>query len=131
MNGSEGITLTVGASALSAIASGLITYWKAKQPRKIEQPVEIRGEMGKRPAYITVQECNRRMCEMREEHSKTEAKLDRVLEKLDEIDSRSESRAIATHDRLDPVIKELSRCIGQADLIKEAFLKATYGGNKQ
>ena len=46
------------------------------------------------------------------------------------MDSRSERRAKETHDRIDPLVKELAKNIGQVELIKESFLKSTVGGRK-
>ena len=46
------------------------------------------------------------------------------------MDTRSERRAKETHDRIDPLVKEIAKNIGQVELMKESFLKATIGGKK-
>jgi len=94
----DGISLTMGGAAVSAIA-GVFGAW-------------IKAKFGK-------------------------ARIDRVadgqqkiLDKLDEMDSRSEKRARETHERIDPLVKELAKNIGQVELMKETFIQAAIGGKK-
>ena len=127
----DGVSLTIGGSAVASLAGLAGAYIKAKFGKThIPQPMEVEGELSKKPAYITVKECNRRMCEMGGRIDRVADGQQKILDKLDEMDTRSERRAKATHDRIDPLVKELAKNIGQVELIKESFLKATIGDKK-
>lgn len=82
------------------------------------------------PEFVTVGECKTKMCEMGQRIDRIDNGQQKILDKLDEMDSRSERRAKETHDRIDPLVKEISKNIGQVELIKESFLKSTIGGRK-
>ena len=53
-----------------------------------------------------------------------------ILHKLEAMDRKSEERAIAAHSRIEPLVKELAKNIGQVELMKEGFLRKTVGGEK-
>ena len=138
----DGISLTMGGAAVSAIA-GIAGAWiKARygrtevpQPLKTEiapDPLNVHTE--KKPAYVPVAECNRRMCEHAERMTRLEGEVKAsnaaVIAKLDEIDSRAEERAQATHRRLDPVIGQVAANTEAIGNIKQLAFSATMGGMK-
>lgn len=138
----DGVSLTVGGAAVSAIA-GVVGAWiKAKygkpvvpQPLKTEiapDPLNVHTE--KKPSYVPVAECNRRMCEHAERMTRLEGDVKEsnaaVIRKLDEIDTRAEERAQATHRRLDPVIGKVAANTEAIENIKQLAFNATMGGKK-
>lgn len=131
MEGMQDIGLMASSSAISSLATAAAIIWKTRKPRKIEpSPLGIDGTVEKKQPYITVGECNRRMCEMGARVDRVADGQQKILDKLDEMDSRSERRAKETHDRIDPLVKELAKNIGQVEFIKESFIQATMGGSK-
>lgn len=131
----DGINLAIGGGAVSAIA-GVVGAWiKAKFGKTtIPQPLGVEGEVAKKREFVTVGECNRRMCEMREDVKLIAGGQKEILNKLDEIDQRSEQRAIAMNQRVDPMLEKLAETKGRVDQIdatvREAARAATIGGKK-
>ena len=129
----ETVGIAVGAGSLGAILSflgNLVPAW-LKQKRTIEpQPLAV----DKQRTYITTTECNRRMCEHTTAINKLRELYDTnqiaLMNKLDEFDSRAEERAKAIHDRIEPLIKTVSRSEGKMELFEQAFFEATLGGKK-
>lgn len=118
--------LVIGGGLVAQLMNWGRDWWRSRQAVKVEQPVEV----AKRHDYVTVGECKSKMCEMGQRIDKiTDGQL-KILDKLDQMDNRSEQRAKDTHARIDPLIKEIAKNIGQVELIKESFLKATIGGKK-
>lgn len=82
--------------------------------------------------FVTRGECKRLMCahdaQLTELRSDIKNGIINVLHKLEAMDRKSEERAIAAHNRIEPLVKEISKNIGQVELMKEGFLKAAKGG---
>ena len=53
-----------------------------------------------------------------------------VIDKLDEIDKRSEDRAIALNRRMDPLIEKVAANSEAVDFIKKAAINSSVGGKK-
>ena len=138
----DGVSLTMGGAAVSAIA-GIAGAWiKAKygkatvpQPLKTEiapDPLNVKNE--KKPVFVTVGEFNTRLGKVEQDIKDLRGDIRSsnaaVLAKLDENDQRSEERAQATHRRLDPFIQELGSVRGKMEIIEKAALSATMGGKK-
>ena len=138
----DGVSLTMGGAAVSAIA-GIAGAWiKAKygkttvpQPLKTEiapDPLNVKNE--KKPVFVTVGEFNTRLGKVEQDIKDLRGDIQSsnaaVLAKLDENDQRSEERARQTHLRLDPFIRELGAVHGKMDIIEKAALSATIGGKK-
>jgi len=70
------------------------------------------------------------MCEMGERVDRVADGQQKILAKLDEMDTRSEQRAIAAHNRIEPLVKELSKNIGAVEIMKESFFRSIVGGKK-
>ena len=130
----QGGGLIISGAAVAKIGDWLMAWLRSRsQKTTIEpNPLDVRNE--KKPIYVTVGECNRRMCE----HDTRIAKLDdeikrsnaSVIAKLDELDNRNEERAQQTHRRIDPLIEELGRVRGKMEMIESAAIKATIQGSK-
>lgn len=132
----DGINLAVSGGAVTAIA-GLAGAWiKARFGKtKVDPtPLPIDGELARKPTFVTVQECNRRMCEMRDDVRTIASGQEKIIAKLDELDERSEKRAIALNQRVDPMLEKLAETKGRVDQIdgslRAAFDRATIGGKK-
>lgn len=138
----DGVSLTMGGAAVSAIA-GIAGAWiKAKygkttvpQPLKTEiapDPLNVKNE--KKPVFVTVGEFNTRLGKVEQDIKDLRGDIQSsnaaVLAKLDENDRRSEERAQKTHQRLDPFIRELGAVHGKMEIIEKAALSATMGGKK-
>jgi len=121
------VGVAVSTGAVGTIVGAVVAWWKAKQPRKIEpDPLHIETQKD----FVTVGECKAKMCEMGARIDRVADGQQKIIDKLDVMDTRSEERARETHARIDPLIKELSKNIGQVELMKESFLKAAIGGKK-
>lgn len=124
----DGINLAIGGGAVSAIAGVFGAWIKAKFGKARIEPTPLPVEKVK--DFVTVGECKSKMCAMDARIDRMADGQQKILDKLDEMDSRSEERAKAAHDRIDPLIKELAKNIGQVELMKETFIKAAIGGKK-
>ena len=124
----DGISLTMGGAAVSAIA-GVVGAWvKAKYGKTtVPQPLETREE----PQYVTCDQCRQHRDAIQKRIDDIGPALGRVFKKLDENDKRAEERNKDTHRRLDPFIAEIGAVRGKVELIEKAAMNATMGGTKQ
>lgn len=118
--------LVLGGGLVTKAFDFVTAWWKSRQSVKVEQPLEV----AKRPDYVTVGACESKMCEMGHRIDRVADGQQKILDKLDQMDDRSEQRAKETHARIDPLVKEIAKNIGQVELIRDSFLKATIGGKK-
>ena len=109
-----------------------ITRLRGRKTEISPDPLNVRNQ--KAPVYVTVGECNRRMCEHDQRLAKLDSEIKRsneaVISKLDELDTRNEERSLQTHRRLDPLVEEIGRLRGKVEIIENAAVKATMGGKK-
>ena len=84
--------------------------------------------------FVTRGECKRLMCahdaQLVELRGDIKNGMVNILHKLEAMDRKSEERAVAAHNRIEPLVKEISKKIGQVELMKEGFLRAAMGGKK-
>ena len=126
----DGINLAIGGGAVSAIAGVFGAWIKAKfgKARIEPTPLPVKEE----DKFITRGECKRLMCvhdaALSELRSDVRTGNINILHKLEAMDRKSEERAVAAHSRIEPLVKEISKNIGQVELMKEAFIKAAIGG---
>ena len=110
------------------------SVWTARNQRTEIAPDPLNVHTEKKPSYVPVAECNRRMCEHAERMTRLEGEVKEsnaaVIKKLDEIDSRAEERAHATHRRLDPMIGQVAANTEAIGNIKQLAFNATMGGKK-
>ena len=123
----DGVSLTMGGAAVSAIA-GVVGAWvKAKYGKTtVPQPLETREE----PRFVTCDQCAEHRKAINARIDDIGPALGRVFKKLDENDKRAEERAQATHRRLDPFIQEIGAVRGKIEIIEKAATNATIGGKK-
>jgi hypothetical protein len=123
----DGVSLTMGGAAVSAIA-GVVGAWvKAKYGKTtVPQPLETREE----PRFVTCDQCAEHRKAINARIDDIGPALGRVFKKLDENDKKAEERSIQTHRRLDPFIQELGAVRGKMEVIEKAALNATMGGKK-
>ena len=123
----DGVSLTMGGAAVSAIA-GVVGAWvKAKYGKTtVPQPLETREE----PRFVTCDQCAEHRKAINARIDDLGPALGRVFKKLDENDKKAEERSIQTHRRLDPFIQELGAVRGKMEVIEKAALNATMGGKK-
>lgn len=123
----DGISLTMGGAAVSAVA-GVVGAWiKARYGKtKVPQPLETREE----PRFVTCDQCAEHRKAINARIDDIGPALGRVFKKLDENDKRAEERSIQTHRRLDPLVEEIGRLRGKVEIVEKAALSATMGGKK-
>lgn len=130
----QGGGLIVSGAFVAKAGDWLIAWLRSRNQRTeiSPDPLNVRNE--KKPVFVTVGECNRRMCEHDQRLAKLDTEIKRsneaVISKLDDLDTRNEERAQQTHRRIDPLIEELGRVRGKMELIETAAIKATIGGKK-
>ena len=74
MDGTDGITIALGATTTGFLVKELIAWLRSRNQRTeiSPNPLPVEGEIAKKQSFVTVGECNRRMCE----HDQRLAKLD-------------------------------------------------------
>ena len=123
----DGVSLTVGGAAVSAIA-GVVGAWvKAKYGKTtVPQPLETSEE----PRFVTCDQCAEHRKAINARIDDIGPALGRVFKKLDENDKRAEERSIQTHRRLDPLVEEIGRLRGKVEIVERAAVNSTIGGKK-
>ena len=135
----EGISIGIGSGVAIVALKEVFSWLRAKYTKtEIPQPLRstIDGEVRtqKSPQYDTVGECNRRMCEHTAEIQSLRDEVingqKEIVSKLDELDQRSENRAIASNQRIDRVMERSAEMRGQVEATKDLVKSAFIGGKK-
>ena len=127
----DGVSLTMGGAAVSAIA-GIAGAWiKAKYGKPtVPQPLETE-RVG---PYVTCGECKQHRAAIGKRIDGVETTSHAILRKLDEIDTRAETRSENRHRRLDPIIEKVADNSARVDMldarIRDAAAATTIGGKK-
>ena len=127
----DGISLTMGGAAVSAIAGVAGAFIKAKFGKtNIPQPMETQ-QVG---PFVTCGECKQHRAAISKRIDSVENSTRTILQKLDEIDTRAEARSENLHRRLDPIIEKVATNSAQIKMIdatiRDAAKAATIGGKK-
>ena len=127
----DGISLTMGGAAVSAIAGVAGAFIKAKWGKtSIPQPMET-SQVG---PFVTCGECKQHRAAIGKRIDTIETSTRTILQKLDEIDTRAEVRSENLHRRLDPVIEKVAANSAKIEAfeytVREAAKAATIGGKK-
>ena len=136
MDGTDGITIALGATTTGFLVKELMAWLRSRNQKTVAvvEPDPLHAVTEKKPTFVSVGECNRRMCEHDQRLAKLDDEIKRsnaaVMSKLDEIDTRAEDRSIQTHRRLDPLVAEIGRLRGKMEYIESASVRATMGGKK-
>lgn len=135
----EGISIGIGSGVAIVALKEAFSWLRAKYAKtEIPQPLRstIDGEVRtqKSPLYVTVGECKRRMCEHTAEIQNLRDEVingqKEIVSKLDELDQRSENRAIASNQRIDRVMERSAEMRGQVEATKDLVKSAFIGGKK-
>lgn len=123
----DGISLTVGGAAVSALAGVAGAFIKAKFGRTtIPQPMAT-SQVG---PFVTCGECKQHRAAIGRRIDTVEQSTRTIISKLDEIDTRAETRSENLHRRLDPIVAKVAANSEAVDFIKKAAINATVGGKK-
>ena len=123
----DGISLTMGGAAVSALAGVAGAYIKAKFGKtQIPQPMETQ-QVG---PFVTCGECKQHRAAIGKRIDTVEQSTRTILRKLDEIDTRAETRSENLHRRLDPIVAQVAANSEAVDFIKKAAINSTVGGKK-
>ncbi len=130
----DGVSLTMGGAAVSAIA-GIAGAWiKAKYGKPVVPPVPQPLETERVGPYVTCGECKQHRAAIGKRIDGVETTSHAILRKLDEIDTRAETRSENLHRRLDPIIEKVADNSARVDMldarIRDAAAAATIGGKK-
>ena len=99
----DGVSLTMGGAAVSAIA-GVVGAWiKAKYGKPVVPPVPQPLETERVGPYVTCGECKQHRAAIGKRIDTIETLTRTIINKLDEIDTRAEQRSENLHRRLDPL----------------------------
>ncbi len=123
----DGISLTVGGAAVSALAGVAGAFIKAKFGKtQIPQPMETQ-QVG---PFVTCGECKQHRAAIGKRIDTIEQSTRTIINKLDEIDTRAETRSENLHRRLDPIVAQVAANSEAVDFIKKAAINSTVGGKK-
>ena len=123
----DGISLTVGGAAVSALAGVAGAFIKAKFGKtQIPQPMETQ-QVG---PFVTCGECKQHRAAIGKRIDTIETSTRTIINKLDEIDTRAETRSENLHRRLDPIVAQVAANSEAVDFIKKAAINSTVGGKK-
>ena len=127
----DGVSLTIGSAAVTAIAGVAGAYIKAKFGKpEIPQPMET-AQVG---PFVTCGECKQHRAAIGKRIDSIETSTRTILAKLDEIDTRAETRSENLHRRLDPIIEKVATNAAKIDLfestVRAAADAAKVGGKK-
>ena len=123
----DGVSLTMGGAAVTAIAGVAGAYIKAKFGKtQIPQPMET-AQVG---PFVTCGECKQHRAAIGKRIDTIETSTRTIINKLDEIDTRAETRSENLHRRLDPIVAQVAANSEAVDFIKKAAINSTVGGKK-
>ena len=119
--------IAISSGVVGAICGVVAAWIKARYGKtQIPQPLST-TKVG---PYVTVGECKQHRCAIGERIREEHDLLKEIVDTLKKNDERSEARAMATHQRIDPLIKEIGSVRGKVEYIEKAALAATVGGRK-
>ena len=132
MDTPDGITIALGATTTGFIVKEFLAWLRGRNQCTEIKPQPIKTEEADK--FVTVDECKRLMCAHDSQLSEIRADIKtgniNILHKLEAMDQKSEKRAIDAHSRIEPLVREISKNIGQVELMKEAFMRSVVGGKK-
>ena len=127
----DGVSLTMGGAAVTALAGVAGAYIKAKFGKtEIPQPMET-TKVG---PFVTCGECKQHREAIGKRIDSIESSTRKIIDKLDEIDTRAEKRSVDLHRRLDPIIEKVAANSAKIDVfestVRDAIKSSTVGGRK-
>ena len=125
----DGVSLTIGGSAVASLAGLAGAYIKARFGKThIPQPMETQ-QVG---PFVTCGECKQHRAAIGKRIDTIETSTRTIINKLDEIDTRAEQRSENLHRRLDPIIEKVAANSAKVEMmdavIRDAAKAAAIGG---
>lgn len=131
----DGMSLIDG-SMITAIFTGMAAvigaiggiFWKNRRDAKAARPVDTDDR------YVTMGECKQHRCALEKEIAAVGPALNRVFNKLTDLDRKSEERAVKLHERVGPIAEKVAADNAKIDtigkVVEAALAKSTVGGAK-
>lgn len=117
--------IVISSGAVGSLCTLAAAWVKAKwgQKTRIEpNPLPVDGKVEKKQQFVTVGECNRRMCEHTSDIQNLRDEIrsgnNAVLAKLDAMDDKSEGRAVKIHERIGPIAEGLAATAATVEMMK-------------
>ena len=122
-----GDTILISGSAIATLGGLAGAYIKAKFGKtQIPQPMETQ-QVG---PFVTCGECKQHRAAINRRIDTVEQSTRTIINKLDEIDNRAETRSENLHRRLDPIVAQVAANSEAVDFIKKAAINSSVGGKK-
>lgn len=120
--------IIIGSGAVGTIC-GVVGMWlKSRIGTKLKRPVDSDDR------YVTQLECKQHRCALEKRIDDIGPALNRVFNKLNEMDKRSEDRAIKLHERIGPIAERVAADNAKIEtignVVESALAKSTVGGRK-
>lgn len=120
MDSVDGLSLTVGGTALTAIG-GVVGAWikahygqkKTVTPEPNPFPITQQGP------FVTVGECKQHRCAIQQNIDRTLDMQKAILGRIDVLDEKAEKRSVDLHRRLDPFVESLAETRGRVEMLQE------------
>lgn len=109
----DGINLTIGASAVSAIVGAAVAYWKTKQPIRAElkQPLDVNvADKFATREEIASFEKRLNTFATKDEIETLRHEMYSIREQLKENDNADENRTRGVHKRIDELMRIMLEC---------------------
>lgn len=125
----DGTFVTAVFTGMAAVISAIGTLmWCKHRAGKRERPVDTDDR------YVTMGECKQHRCAIEKQIAAVGPALNRVFNKLTDLDRKSEERAIKLHERIGPIAERVAADNAKIDtigeVVKAALGKSTVGGEK-
>lgn len=115
----------MGIAAIISACGGVI--WANRRNKKA-RPVDTDDR------FVTMGECKQHRCAIEKQIAAVGPALNRIFNKLNDIDQRSEQRAVKLHERIGPIAERVAADNAKIDTISKvveaALGKSTVGGKK-
>lgn len=95
-----------------------------------KKTVSVDGDVRTVGPYVTCGECKQHRAAINRRIDTVEQSTRTIINKLDEIDTRAETRSENLHRRLDPIVAQVAANSEAVDFIKKAAINSTVGGKK-
>ena len=120
--------IMISSGAVGVICTLVGTWIKSKVGTKAKRPLDSDD------VYVTHAECKEHRCALEKTISSFGPALNRIFFKLNEIDDRSEQRAVKLHERIGPIAERVAADNAKIETIGKvvdaAIAKSTVGGAK-